>query len=94
MREPIHAFLGIAPLPAPYGRAAYADATRHFENGQPIGRVQHNEGALFVLERPASIPNNRCQARAFLGGKKRSEPCVQIRTRNRPCVNPMVAQMR
>src|SRR5580658_8949306 len=66
VQEPVHPFLGVAPLPTPNRRAAYADATRHFENGQPIGRVQHNAGALYVLKRSTSISNNRCQARAFL----------------------------
>src|SRR5437868_10517914 len=67
VQEPLHAFFGVAPLPAPNRRAAYAGATRHFKNGQPIGRVQHNAGALHVLERPTSIPDNRGQAHAFLG---------------------------
>jgi hypothetical protein len=46
-------------LAAPNRRAAYAGAARHFKNGQPISRVQHNAGALHVLERPTSIPDNR-----------------------------------
>ena len=83
VQEPVHAFLGVAPLPAPDRRAAHSGATRHFENRQPVGRVQHNAGALNVLERPASIPDDRGQALAFLGAdnhSKRSEPCVQTRT--------------
>jgi hypothetical protein len=63
-QEPIYPFLGVAPLPAPNRRAAYAGATRHFENGQTIGRVQHNAGALYVLERSASIPDDLAAKRA------------------------------
>jgi hypothetical protein len=68
VQEPIHVFFGVALLLAPNRRAAYAGPTRHFENGQSIGRVQHNAGALYVFERPASISTNRGQARAFRSG--------------------------
>jgi hypothetical protein len=44
-------FFGVSPLPAPNRRAAYAGATRHFKNVQPIGRVQHNASTLHMLER-------------------------------------------
>lgn len=54
-QQTFDARLGIAPLPAPHGRAADARSPSDVLDTQALGREQDDAGALDMLERARSI---------------------------------------
>ncbi len=67
-QQTLDAFLGVALLPAPDGRPAYARLLGDVEDGEAFGREQDDAGALDVLEgraRSATIANKRARSAAL-----------------------------
>jgi hypothetical protein len=66
-QPPVDASFSLAPLPAPHRRTTAARAGGNGEHRQQLGRDKNNPSALNVLQRPATVANDRGQARAILG---------------------------
>ena len=66
--EPLHPALGIMPLPPPDRRAADLRLPRHLQHRQPVGRMENDPRPLHVLQRPATVADDRGQPRTIFGG--------------------------
>lgn len=62
-QEALDALVGKALLPAPDRGAAGSGPPRHLQNGQALGREQHDPGALDVLERTRPVTDDARQPR-------------------------------
>jgi len=94
-QQPVDALFGIVTLPAPHYRATDTSSAGDLQRRQPVGRVKHNPGALHVLERPASIADDRGKSRAVFG---RDNHTNRLGHAGRlawpaPIVNPMIASV-
>jgi hypothetical protein len=94
-QEPLHALLGIVTLPPPHGRAADTSSARDLQRRQPVGRLKYNPGALHVLQRPASITDDRGKSRAVFGRDNHTNRLGHACRLAWPTsiVNPMIASV-
>jgi hypothetical protein len=61
-QQAVDAFFAEALLPAPNRRPTDAGPARDFQNRKPLGRMQHDLGALDVLEGAGAIGRDRFEA--------------------------------
>ena len=94
-QEPIDAFIGIVPLPAPNRGTADARASGDLESRQPVCRVEDDPGTLHVFERQASIADDRGQPRVILSTHDHGHRLTHATriARPRKIVNPMIVSV-
>jgi len=68
-QQPLDALFGVALLPAPHRGPARAGALGDLEDRQAVVGVQHDAGALDVLEGPGAIADDGRKALAVIGGE-------------------------
>jgi hypothetical protein len=72
-QEAIHTLLGVALLPAPDGGPADPRLLGDLQDGEALGREQHDVGALNVLEGPCPIGDDGGHARLVGFGEDQAD---------------------